>query len=388
MKITFAYAGRIGGTGQGYIASNILSAAVRRGALYQAFATAFDRVCATDKGEFLQVEVLDEFVIMHGIVSKLLARLGLTYYLSNISFDNKVAKKIKRCDVFHAFASQSLRSMKRAKRLGAKIVADNPNTHPLNIQGILAEEYKIWKVPYPAYNKIALKRRLCALDIADRTIVLSRTSYDSFIRNGYPRELLRIVPYGVDSRLFRPRPKDDATFRVLFIGQICLRKGFQYLLEAWRLLDIKDAELILVGGIKPDGVYALREYEGKIDFKLEGPLNDMDSIARVYNRASVAVVPSIEEGFGMVVTEAMASGLPVIISENVGARDLVTDGEEGFIIPIRNARAIGNAIRYLYEDEGRRKEMGKKARNRIEDYTWERYQDALMKVYKDLMQDG
>ena len=384
MRITFSYAGKIGGLGQRYIASNTVMTSVRMESLYQLFACDFDEDLGRKAKKAVKIEKLNEFEMAHGLLARLVKRLGLTYYLSNSFYDNKVTAMIEPCDIFHGFASQSLKSMVKAKRLGAKIVADNPNTHPSNIREILTEEYKIWKVPYPAYNKIALNRRLRALEIADRILLLSKTSHESFIDNGYPAELLRIVPYGVDRELFKPRPKRDDKFRVLFIGQICLRKGFQYLLEAWRLLGLKDAELVLAGSKKPDALYALRKYEGKIDFKILEPLRGMSEIAELYNQASVAVFPSVEDGFGMVVTEAMASGLPVIVSENVGAKDLINNGEEGFIVPIRKAQAIKDAILRLYEDRDKRNQMGRKARIRVENQTWEGYQDKLIDVYKKL----
>jgi glycosyltransferase involved in cell wall biosynthesis len=385
MKITFSYAGKIGGLGQGYITSKTIMAAIETGCLYQLFASDFDGDIARKVGEAFKIKGVDEFVIMHGLVARALQRLGLTYYLSNMTFDNRVAKELKSCDVFHVFASQALNSIIKAKKLGAKVIADNPNTHPLNIRDVLAEEYKIWKVPYLPYNKIALMRRLRGLDMADRILVLSRTSYQSFINNGCPEKLLRIVPYGVDKELFRPRPKEDNKFRVLFIGQLSLRKGFQYLLEAWKLLKLKDAELVLAGGLKPDAVYALKKYDGIIDFKLRGPLADMESIARLYNQASIAVFPSIEEGFGMVVAEAMASGLPVIVSENVGAKDLITNGQDGFIVPVRNPQAIVEGISYFYENKAKRIEMGQKARLKVMNQSWQVYQDRLIEVYRELL---
>ena len=385
MRVSFCYAGKIGGLGQCYITYHTAKAAIGAGSLYQLIACDFDGNLAQKAKEAIRIKRVDEFSIMHGMPRRLFRRLGLTYFLSNLSFDLKAKEKIKECDLFHAFASQSLKSMVKAKRLGAKVVADNPNTHPLNIRKILTEEYKIWKVPYPAYNKIALDRRLRALEIADRILVLSRTSYNSFIDNGCPAESLRIVPYGVDGELFKPRPKRDDKFRVLFIGQIALRKGFQYLLEAWRLLGLKDAELVLAGSVKPDALYALRKYEGKIDFKMLEPLREMNEIKDVYNQASVAVFPSIEEGFGMVVTEAMASGLSVIVSENVGAKDLINDGEEGFIVPIRNAKALKDAILRLYEDRDKRNQMGQRAHEKVQGQTWQGYQDKLIAVYKELV---
>jgi len=384
VKITFSCAGKIGGLGQEYITSNTGMASVRMGSLNQLFSCDFDEGLGETAEKAVKVGALNEFEIAHGLLARLLNRSGLTYYVSNSFYDNKVAGMIEPCDIFHGFASQSLKTMIKAKKMGAKIVADNPNTHPSNIRKILTEEYKIWRVPYPAYNKIAMNRRLRALEIADRVLLLSTDSYRSFIDNGYPAESLRIVPYGVDGELFRPRPKRDDKFRVLFIGQICLRKGFQYLLEAWRLLGLKEAELVLAGSCKPDALYALRKYEGKIDFRIKEPLSRMSEIAEFYNQASIAVFPSIEEGFGMVVTEAMASGLPVVVSQNVGAKDLINNGEEGFIVPIRNAQAITDAILHLYEDRNKRSQMGRKARISIENQTWKGYQDKLIDAYKEL----
>lgn len=385
MKVTFSYAGKIGGLGQRYITSKTVMASVRMGSLYQLLAGDFDEGLKGKAEKAVKTKTLNEFEIAHGLLARLLTRLGLTYYLSDSFYDNKVVSMLESCDIFHGFASQSLKSMEKAKKLGAMVVADNPNTHPLDMRRILTEEYKIWKVPYPPYNKLAIDRKLRALDIADRVLLLSKTSHKSFMDNGYPAGSLRIVPYGVDKELFRPRPKKDGKFRVLFIGQICLRKGFQYLLEAWKLLGLKDAELVLAGSSKPDGLYALRKYKGKTDFKMLGPLSQMSEIAELYNQASVAVFPSIEDGFGMVVTEAMASGLPVVVSQNVGAKDLVNNGEEGFIVPIRNAGAIKDAILQLYEDKDKRDQMGQRARRKVQDQTWQGYQDRLIAVYKELV---
>ena len=111
----------------------------------------------------------------------------------------------------------------------------------------------------------------------------------------------------------------------------------------------------------------------------------MEQVAHLYNQASVCVFPSVEEGFGMVVTEALASGVPVIVSENVGAKDLITDGQEGFIVPIRNARAIKEALLCLYEDKPKREQMAKNARLKVQNQTWEKYEEKLVGVYKELI---
>jgi glycosyltransferase involved in cell wall biosynthesis len=384
-KISFSYAGNIGGLGQSYITEKTVNACLKNECLYQLFCSAVTSNLKINAQEILALSRFNEFGFARGTLARLLKITGLTYHFSNIFYDKQVAKSLKPCDIFHGFAAQSFSSMLRAKELGAKVVADNPNTHPLNIKRILTEEYKIWKVPYTAYNNIALRRRLRALDLADRILVLSRDSQQTFIANGCPENKIQLIPYGVDSDFFKPQVLRDDIFRVIFVGSLSLRKGFQYLLEAWQLLKLKNAELILAGPLTADGRYALKKFTAKSDFKLLGALNSMEQVAQLYSQASVCVFPSIEEGFGMVVTEALASGVPVIISENVGAKDVATDGQEGFVVPIRNARAIKEALLCLYEDKPKREQMAKNARLKAQNQTWQKYEEQLIGVYKDLL---
>lgn len=384
-KITFSYAGVVGGLGQSYITEKTVAACLKTGCLYQLFCCGINSKLKINAQEILSLKRFNEFGFARGILARLLKKTGLTYYPSNIIYDNQVARKLKSCNIFHGFAAQSAGSMLAAKRLGAKIIADNPNTHPFNIKRILREEYKIWKVPCAAYNDIALNHRLRALDVSDRILVLSENSRQTFIAEGYAKEKIRIVPYGVDSDFFKPQTPKDDIFRVVFIGTLSLRKGFQYLLEAWQLLKLKNAELVLAGPLSADSRYALKKFDGKIVFKILGPLKSMEEVSALYNQASVCVFPSIEEGFGMVVTEAMASGIPVIVSENVGAKDVINDREEGFIVPIRDARAIKEAILYLYEDRNKREQMAEKARLKAESQTWQKYEERLIEVYEELL---
>ena len=102
--------------------------------------------------------------------------------------------------------------------------------------------------------------------------------------------------------------------------------------------------------------------------------------------ADIFVMPSLCESFGKVILEAMASGLPVIATTNTGARDVVKDGKHGFIIPIRDSKAIKDKIQYFYDNPSEIKRMGKNARKVAENYTWDRYSekiaDSLELVYE------
>jgi glycosyltransferase involved in cell wall biosynthesis len=202
------------------------------------------------------------------------------------------------------------------------------------------------------------------------------------VEGGVPESKLRRVHFGFAPERFRPMPdeKTDSTFRVMFAGAISLQKGVQYLLEAWRRLDLPDAELVLVGGTFPDSKAFLPEYEG---LYRHVPFVPQDELAAIYNTASVFVLPSLQDGFGMVVYEAAACGLPVIITENVGAA--IRDGQDGFIVPIRDPDALADRLLRLYRDEKLRRDMGESARAFVQQYTWTAYHQQVLAHYRDLI---
>ena len=106
--------------------------------------------------------------------------------------------------------------------------------------------------------------------------------------------------------------------------------------------------------------------------------------AEAYNSATVFVFPSVDEGSAKVTYEAMACGLPVIATANSGS--LATDGEDGFIIPIRSVEAIMEKLLYFYENREIAKEMGMNARSHIEPYTWDTYEKKLINHYHELLE--
>jgi glycosyltransferase involved in cell wall biosynthesis len=154
---------------------------------------------------------------------------------------------------------------------------------------------------------------------------------------------LRVVPLTVNVGAYLPcrhirRYTADRPLRVLFAGGVNLRKGIPYLLEAFKQIDVRDAELTVVGGIqlRPE---KLAPYKDGVDFRGAIPHVRMPE---VYRDADLFVFPTISDGFGAVMLEAMATGLPVISTHNCG--DIVVDGTNGYQIPIREPDAIAEKI--------------------------------------------
>jgi len=125
-------------------------------------------------------------------------------------------------------------------------------------------------------------------------------------------------------------------------------------------------------------------YRGRCDFEAPGYRRD---VAAAYADASVLVLPSIEDGHPLVVLEAMASGRPVVVSENTGTKDAVREGVDGFVVPIRSPDAIAERLQWLHDHPAERAAMGRAAREQALRYPWTRYGDELVAAYRRVL-DG
>lgn len=302
------------------------------------------------------------------------------YYLRNLYFAGRVRNFLKEgCDIFHGWNSQCLSSLKEAKRRGAVTVVERSSSHILTQMELIKGEYETYNIKLKPELGVVIERCLKEYGIADYISVPSRFVYDSFIERDFAKKKLILNPLGVDIDKYRPGEKKDKIFRILFMGQVSLRKGVQYLLRAFSELKLKQAELLLVGGMGKDMKKIFNEYEKRINLKHIPWSNDLGSICQ---QASIFVCPSIEEGSALVNYIAMACGLPVITTFNAGSP--VRDSEDGFIIPIRDVEALKEKIVYFYEKPQEIKTMGTNAREEIKNYTWEKYGERLIAFYEEL----
>lgn len=300
-------------------------------------------------------------------------------YAYHILYDHWAKCRLELCDVFHGWGNFSLKSIRRAKRFNAVTVVERASSHPRYQYRLLREEYSRWgrRFRLPA---AALRRAETEIREVDYVLIPSDFVRDSFRTEGVPESKLLQLPFGVDIERFRPAPtRGDGPFRALFVGQVGIRKGVPYLLEAWRQLGWDDAELLLLGRILPE-VKAMLARDKPAGVRHLGHVDDPVS---VYQQADVFVFPTIEEGSALVTYEAMACGLPVITTPNAGS--LVRDGEDGFIVPIRDIDALATRIEDIRSDAARRRQMGASARRRIEPFTWCRYGDTLVETLEQIL---
>lgn len=312
------------------------------------------------------------------------------YPLKRIHLDGVTARVIRRegCDIFHGWTTESLQSIDAAHEVGALAFVERPSLHPKVAMALLEEEYERFGVRRPAIRLDGPLARIDArsrdltagmeeFERADRIIVQSPYAAETFVQQGMPREKLVVVPRAVDTSRFTPAaPNTDSMFRALFVGQLCLRKGLPYLLRAWSALRLRQAQLVLVGPLHDD----VKPLMQKLDDPTVVHVPWSDDTAAHYRRASVFVLPSLVEGSAKVTYEAMACGVPVIVTPNAGA--VARDRQEGFVVPIRDEGAIKEALLTLYENGELRDAYGRSARKRAEAYTWDDHRELMWEIYQ------
>lgn len=307
-------------------------------------------------------------------------------------FDTLVAleiKKLERFDIFTGWANYSLKSLAHAKKIGAKTIIESGSCHIKEQQILLSQEYEKWGLTFkPIYQPIIDKMEQ-EYNQTDYIMTLSDFSYQSFIRQGInPKKILK-TPCGIDVDFFRTEetlPRQNIKFRVIFVGMISLRKGIPYLIEAWNKLNLPphSTELILVGNIQKDMYQVLKKLEIKKNINFLGSCGRND-LKKLYLESDVFVLPSVEDGFGMVIGEAMACGLPVICSKNTGANEIIQDNKHGFLVDAQDAEALAEKILWCYQNSELRQEMGRFGKKRIFDFSWDNYGNNVFEIYQNIM---
>ena len=288
------------------------------------------------------------------------------------------------CNLVMALSGGGLESGRDVQRLGGRYVCDRGSTHLRYQMRLLAEEYDRVGVPFIPVHEKAILREEAEYAAADAVTVPSAFALQSFVEYGVDPAKLHKIPYGVNLDRFTRIAPRDPEFRILFVGQLGVRKGIGYLFEAFRRADLPGATLVLAGARSPETGILLRNAP-LAHVELPGILT-RDQVAMEMSRASVIVLPSIEEGLAMVQGQAMACGCPVIATVNSGGEDLFDDGKEGFIVPIRNPDAIAAALTMLYQDPDLLRSMSEAALMRAQHIGgWDQYGAQVIALFHKLL---
>jgi len=302
----------------------------------------------------------------------LLSRAGLlprwledqTGYANALAFDEYTLRRIPGCDALIALSGSALKTGRLVQRRGGRFICDRGSSHQRFQERILAEEYRRWGVDAPVSDPRDTVREEKIYAEADAITVPSTFALRSFLEMGVPESKLHLIPYGVRLERFRPvlQPPPDS-FQVVFVGGVGLRKGVPYLLQAFAQLKHPRKRLRIVGAISREFRPVLASLPVEhVEFLGMVPQTDLPAIL---SSSHLFVLPSVEDGFGVVLGQAMASGCPVMASTNTGGLDLCDDGVEGFIVPVRDVAAMTERLERLAQDAALQQRMRDAALARV-----------------------
>jgi glycosyltransferase involved in cell wall biosynthesis len=291
-----------------------------------------------------------------------------------------------RYDLFHSWSGDCLQSLRVTHKLGIPSIVEIPTWHrdrgkapgdrpSSSLATADLPRHRRWKE-----NLLQTRERfLEEYELADMLFVLSKKAADTFRVQGFSEEKLFYLPRGVDTERFKPGVRPPI-FRAVFSGALIERKGIHHLLEAWHRLDLKDAELWLVGSVHDEARPHLKKY-WRDNIKVVGFVRDVESYL---SQGTVHVFPSQCEGSAKVTYEAAACGLPQITTREAG--DVVTDDVEGILVSPGNVGELASAILELYRHPETVERMGLAARRRVvENFTWDHFRERLLGAYEIAM---
>jgi glycosyltransferase involved in cell wall biosynthesis len=304
------------------------------------------------------------------------------YYLSE-RHDRIVASRLRSgADLFIGWASQCRASLGAARRLGMTTVVERGSAHIEWQQRELLEEARLTGLQVEVPHTRSIEQELAEYEAADYISVPSRFVANTFTALGVPTAKLLINPYGVDLHLFAGRdsqwrPSRTAGLRVLHVGRVSAQKGVHHLVDA--VGRVAGAQLTLVGGVD-EGMSGV--VYGRAGVRVVGAVPGPE-LPRWYRQADVFCLLSVQDGFGLVIAQAMAMGLPVIASAHTGAAELIEDGIQGFIVPARDPFAAAARLQQLADAPDLGREMGERARARIaEGFAWAHYGARAREQYR------
>jgi glycosyltransferase involved in cell wall biosynthesis len=306
-------------------------------------------------------------------------------FLSDREFDRYVAAHLEPAALFQGAVGQCSESLARARQLGSRTLLDVVTTHVDHFREQQERECARFGVRVGTH-RLSRERIRREYDEADAIRVMSDRARDTMIERGVPLERVFTIRPFFDASAFQPALFAEPVFRVSFVGLIEPWKGFHYLVEAYKRLGLRDSELVLWGGT---GTRPVRRY---MDEAIrENPSIQIRPVAvsvvgpdKVYGISSVLVHPSLADGFGYVVAEAMLCGIPVIVTDRTGAADLVEDGVSGYIVPAADPGAIADRLEHLSRNPGLVEQMGRAAREAAATLTFERFLAAYDRCFDAL----
>ncbi len=268
-------------------------------------------------------------------------------------FDRAVARALSGSGFIHGLPGQCLETFKRARELDIIPILNHASGPFEQQRKLVAPEYERVgmsleeELPVPDSYRKRIEEEWALTQIH---CVASSVVREQLIHEGIPEQSIWVVPYGADDRIFKKRSAvPDGPYRICFAGRQSLRKGIHYLLKALEQEQADSWELHCFGMELSESRADFASYKGPVKVIQHGAVPQA-KLAEIFRCMHVLVLPSAEEAFGLVVVQALETGVPCIVSDRVGSKDLVRDGITGSIVPFGNVEKLANAIAVWNED--------------------------------------
>lgn len=384
--ISFGYLNATG-SGGGFISWHLANAFMKNGLL--------DDVIVFTKGKEMlpfpckeAIPYLKYYLFLRSCIKRV---VNVPYYLLR-GFDERLCdffcRRFIRGDAtIYVFTHPVFpRTAKLLKKKGVPVVLITPNPFDIFIEEIVLEEMRKNTINgTDAYtSRFRLKDMKKYWPEIDYIISLSSVVTDTYDKYGFGNKIITLNnPLGLNFEYFENKiEKKDKVFRVCYLAHSVLLKGLQYLLEAWSNIRSVNTELIIGGSMDNNVRHIIdRKYKELKNVRYIGNVEDVKSF---YSQGTIFICPSLIDAYPRTVFEAMAFGLPVIVTEGCGAKDIIDDGEEGFIIPQGNADAIREKITWFLEHPAETVTMGIKANNKIRKYPVEKFANEITEILSNL----
>lgn len=311
----------------------------------------------------------------------------LAMFQRDSAFDAWVAERFAtESDIFWGFQGSCLASLKAAREAHRLAVCEFATAHVRAAIRILtqeAERHPEWagtisNLHFPDWYVERLEKEPHAAELC---VAASGFTKQSLLEVGIPEDDILVLPLGADVEQFRYAPRRvDQPLKILFVGGIGQRKGIKYLLEAVQQLGSSHVELCLLGPLPAD-TSVLDQFSSSFTYLGQ---TDQAGVVRHMHEADLLVLPSVFEGFGLVIIEAMATGMPVIASTHSVAPEVIDDGVHGFVLEPDDVQGLAEKLDWAASHRSELCEMGAQAGQRAREFSWEAHTTRLGRLLAEI----
>lgn len=308
--------------------------------------------------------------------------------------DRIVARRIQKLagqiDIIHTWPLGALRTLETAAKLGIPTVLERPNANTRFAMEVVQRECERLGVTLPpdhehAFNAEKLRIEEAEYDLADRLLCPSEFTAKTFLEKGYAKEKLARHIYGFDEKVYHPGSEHRDAKRgltMLFVGVCAVRKGVHYALEAWlRSPASRDGTFLIAGEFLPVYREKLQDMLAHPSVRVLGHRNDVPELMR---KSDILVLPSIEEGFGLVVTEAMGSGCVPLASE--ACTEICNHMTTGLMHKVGDVDMLTQQITMLHQDRALLERLRAAGLATAPTVTWTAAGRVLLDTYRETIQ--